>query len=411
MTKKLSSNILIYGLTNVLKSLVPLFMLPILTFYLSIEEFGVLSLIETSILFITPFILLNINSAITVEYFILPREELKTYITNALLLTFISFSILLTIFFIFKEFLSNIFSLTENIILLMVLFAFLRVISTVTLAIYQVEGEAKKFAIFTLFQTFLDFLLSYLFVAFFNYGYLGRLEGIYIAFFIASIVGTYLLIKMNYIGKVTFSYSKNILLFGLPLIPHAISGTIMAMSDRYFISYYIGNTDVGLYSIAYQMSAVMLLVGMSVNQAWSPILFSLLKKKDIYKVLIYTSALFILFSIVAFIIYFSKDLLFYIFVDETYYQSKDFFLYLLIGFIFQSFYFLVTNILFFEKKTVLLAKITIFGAILNIILNYYFIQIYGTIGVAYATAITWAMFFVIVGLINIKIIKAYINHG
>lgn len=405
MLKLLSKNIIIYGSVNTLKSLVPLFMLPILTMHLSTQEFGLLSLIETTILFLTPFILLNINSAINVEYFKLQNNEIKDYITNALLLSLLSFLFFLSIFLIFKEFISSLFSVNQEIVVLLVVFSFLRVVSSVVLSLFQVTQQVNKFAIFSLFQTIVDFTLSYLFVVLYQHGYLGRLEGIYISFFIASLIGMYLLVKMDYLGKITFNYSKDILKFGLPLIPHAIGGTVIAMSDRYFISYFCGNEEVGLYTVAYQISALMLLISISVNQAWSPMLFRMLKDEEINKVYLYSIYLFVFFIFCSCVVYISKDLLFYIFVDENFYGAKEFFFYLLVGFVFQSFYFLVINYLFFQKRTALLAKITVFGAILNMILNYYFIQIYGTIGVAYATAITWFVFFILVLVVDLNLIK------
>jgi len=384
MTRLLSKNIIIYGGTNALKSLVPLLMLPILTTYLSLSDFGLLSLIETTILFVTPFILLNINAAINVEYFKVNHNTLKEYVTNALLLSFIAFCIIFGLFFTLQE-----------------------LLTTVVLGLYQSRQESFKFAIYTLTQTIIDFTLSYVFVVVYKLGYIGRLEGTYISFFIFSSIGIYLLYKMDYLTKVTFKYTKDILNFGLPLIPHALSGTIMAMSDRYFISYFVGNDQVGLYTIAYQISALMLLVSISVNQAWSPMLFKLLKEKNIKQVYKFTIYLFILFSLVAMIGYFLRDVLFYIFVDEKFYMAKEYFGWLLLGFFFQSLYFLVTNILFFEKKTKLLATMTVLGAIFNVILNYYFIHLYGTIGVAYATAITWGVFFILVSIINIKLIRRF----
>lgn len=405
MTKLLSKNIIIYGGTNALKSLVPLLMLPILTAYLSIEDFGILSLVETTILFITPFVLLNINAAINVEYFKLEHSKLRLYITNALFISFISFSSFLVIFYIFNDFLSNLLNINKNLIILIVIFSFLRVTSTVVLSLHQVRQEAKQFALYTLFQTLIDFTLSYLFVVLFKFGYIGRLEGTYLSFFIVSIAGLYTLYKMDYLSKVSFTYTKDILNFGIPLIPHAISGTVMAMSDRYFISYFVGNSEVGLYTIAYQISALMLLVGLSANQAWSPMLFKLLKEKNIVQIYKYTFYLFLLFIISAISIYFFKDILFYIFVDEKFYNAKEYFGYLLLGFLFQSLYFLVTNILFFEKRTKLLASMTFSGAILNLILNYILILKFGTIGVAYATAITWGLFFIFVSIVDIKLIR------
>jgi O-antigen/teichoic acid export membrane protein len=405
MTKLLSKNIIIYGGTNALKSLVPLLLLPILTLHLTISEFGILSLVETTILFVTPLILLNINAAINVEYFKVEHSILKYYITNALFVSFISFLFFILLVYIFKDTFASLLHIDNDVILWIIIFAFLRVISSVVLGLFQSKQESIKFALFTLGQSILDFGLSYIFVVLYNFGYIGRLEGTYISFLFMSIIGIYLLYKMDYITKVTFKHTKSILNFGVPLIPHAISGTVMAMSDRYFISYYISNDQVGLYTIAYQISALMLLVSMSVNQAWSPMLFKLLKEKNIKQVYKFTFYLFVLFFLVGISVYFLKDLLFYIFVDEKFYNAKDYFGWLLLGFVFQSFYFLVANVLFYEKQTKLLASITVVGALINMTLNYYFIHSFGVIGVAYATAITWGLFFLVVCIMDIKLIK------
>ena len=405
MTKLLSKNILIYGGTNALKSLVPLLMLPILTAYLSLSDFGTLSLVETTILFVTPFVLLNINGAINVEFFKVKHNILREYITNALLLSLISSLIVLSIFLLFQKNLSSVLKIDESLLVWIVIFSILRITTSVVLGLYQSRQEPFRFALYTISQTIVDFILSYTLVVIYRNGYIGRLEGVYISFLIFSIIGIFLLYKMDYLTKPNFKHTKDILNFGVPLIPHAIGGTIMAMSDRYFISYFVGNEEVGLYTIAYQLSALMLLVSLSVNQAWSPMLFKLLKEKKIQTVYIFTFYLFIFFTLVGIGIYIFKDLLFYIFVDEKFYKAKEYFLWLLIGFMFQSFYFLVTNLLFYEKKTKILAILTMSGALINIILNYYFIHFFGVIGVAYATTATWGLFFTMVLIVDIKIIK------
>jgi len=278
MTKLLSKNILIYGGTNALKSLVPLLMLPILTAYLSLSDFGTLSLVETTILFVTPFVLLNINGAINVEFFKVKHNILREYITNALLLSLISSLIVLSIFLLFQKSLSLMLKIDESLLVWIVIFSILRITTSVVLGLYQSRQEPFRFALYTISQTIVDFILSYTLVVIYRNGYIGRLEGVYISFLIFSIIGIFLLYKMDYLTKPNFKHTKDILNFGVPLIPHAICGTIIAMSDRYFISYFVGNEEVGLYTIAYQLSALMLLVSLSVNQAWSPMLFKLLKE-------------------------------------------------------------------------------------------------------------------------------------
>ena len=409
MLKKLSSNIIIYGGTNGIKSLVPFLMLPILTIHLSVEDFGILSLVEVCILFLVPLVSLNIASSINVEYFKLEKKELSKYITNAFLLSFISFIFISFLFFIFSNQIANILKTNNILILWLPFFALLRVSTQVILGIFQVSQEPKKFALFSIFQTILDFGLSYLFVVFYSYGYIGRLEGIYIAFFIFSLIAIYILYKRELFSFFTFFYTKDILSFGVPLIPHAIGGTIMAMSDRFFISYFYDNEYVGYYTASYQVSALMLLIGMSVNQAWVPLFFKMLKDnietKKIIK-LIFIISIFFLFSML--FIMLLRDLIFDVLVDEKFFIAKEYFYWLLIGFFFQSLYFLATNFLFYFKKTKLLASITFFGAIINIILNYIFIKYFGIIGVAYATAVTW---FIYLSYVSIQSVKVYKNEN
>ena len=398
MLKKLSNSIIIYGGTNALKSLVPFLMLPILTFYISPKEYGDLALIETTIMFLLPFIMLNINGAINVEYFRRDdRQEYKQYVVNAIALSLFSFLFISLLLYFFKIQFSSWIDLDSQWVELLALFAFLRVLSTIILVIFQASERPKLYAYFSIAQTIVDFSISYYLVVALKYSIVGRIVGVYSSFFIFMVLALYLLYKMNYFkGKFTFKYTKEILTFGLPLIPHAIGGIILAMSDRYFISYFIGNSEVGLYTVAYQVSAVLLLVTMSVNQAWSPMFFRLMKEGNHQSINKTIAILFILFLLMSVAVYGVSPFVYDYFIDNKFYGSKIYLFYLLLGFTFQSLYFLFTNYLFYYKKTLVLSMVTFLGAILNLILNYFFIKKYGTIGVAYATVITWFFYFVVV---------------
>lgn len=405
--KKLSKNILIYGLSNGLKSLVPFIMLPVLTSYISADGFGVLSLIETTILFLSPFILLNLEAGVNVEFFKSTKVELGKYLSNGLLLSLISFIAVFLIFFFAEDVISEKLGVPSQIILLLPVFVLLRLIPTVALVLYQAQQKSVSYLFYSVFQTAFDFSLSAAFIMYWNHGYLGRLEGTYLAFLAASIIGIIIIYRMGYFD---FTISKEkinqVLKFGLPLIPHAVGGTIIAMSDRYFISVFEGNSEVGFYTAAYQVGALMLLFSMSVNQAWNPMLYSLLKKKDYKSVEKFTAILFVAFILVSIIVYFSTGLVFEYLIDSAYTQAKSYVFLLLLGFLFQSLYFLFTNFIFYSKRTDILAVITFSGALLNLLLNYLLIKKMGVIGVAYATAITWFVFLVATFLVaKFKIYK------
>jgi len=397
MLKLITNNLIIYGSTNLIKSFIPFLLLPILTTYLSQTEFGILSLIEVAILFLFPIISLNIKGAINVEFFNLGLKELKYFITNSLSLTFLVFISISVIFFSFSSNIEKITGIPQNIVIFLPVFSFLRVNSQVLLGIFQISQNPKKYALFTIVQSLFDFLLTYILVVIYHQNYWGRLGGIYISFFVSSIIALIYLYKFDYLTLPVFKYTKNILNFGIPLIPHAVGGTIIAMSDRFFISYYYSYNDVGIYSVAYQVSSIMLLFGMSLNQGWVPIFYKLLKSKTdikiILKYIIYLS-FFILTTFL--LIFIFRNFIFNLFINEKFYISKDYFLLLLFGFLFQSLYFLITNFIFYFKKTTYLAIITCSCALINILLNFILIQTYGVKGVAIATFITWGLFLLII---------------
>ena len=400
MLRKITKDVFLYGMTNGLKSLVPVLIVPILTRYLTPEEYGVLSIIEISILFLLPFISLNIHGAIQVEYFQLKKNEFKDYISEALVISFLAFCIVIFLFFLFSNFLEGIIGLPSIYVRLLPLFCILRLVSNILGVIFQAKGKVMNFAKFTLLQTLLDFSLSLLFVVFFKFGFVGRLTGTYSSFLIITLIGLLVLRRMGYLNyKIRFHYYKKILKFGVPLIPHALGGTVLAMSDRYFIMYFIDEQSVGFYSVSYQIAAVMLLIGTSVNLAWTPVLFEMLKRdteKDHKMITQLLLGLIMFFILSCVLIYFLSDLLFYIFSVPAYYSAKEFFPYLLLGFLFQSIYMIFSVFLFYEKRTSLLSKITFSGAIINLILNYFFINLFSTVGVAYATAITWGIYSIVI---------------
>ena len=392
--KKLSKNIIVYGLSNGLKSLVPFIMIPILTNYISSDEMGLLSLIETTILFLTPFIILNLDAGTSVEYFKSTKPDLAKFISNGLVLSFISFIVISLIFFFLKDFISEVLVIPSTLILLLPIFVLLRLIPTITLILFQAKQQPVSYLFFSVFQTIFDFSLSTLFIIILSHGYLGRLEGTYIAFFIATLIGIYIVHKMGYFNfRISKVQLQRVLTFGIPLIPHAVGATLLAMSDRYFISYFEGNSYVGLYTVSYQIGALMLLFSRSVNQAWSPMLFDLLKNKNYQKAKLFTGFLFGIFLLIGVMIYFSSGLLFHYFVNPSFFEAKLYFGALLLGFVFQSLYMLFANFIFFSKRTKTLAIITFVSTILNLFLNYILIKEQGVIGVAYATAITWFIYF------------------
>lgn len=390
----MSANVLVYGGLNAAKSLIPILMLPILTSQLTIDDFGTLALIDSAILFLVPLVMIGISSGVSVNYHKLNEADFSAYVTNALWIAFGAFLILTLLSATFKNLLNDFFGFSGHMVVYLAFFAILRVYNSTILALLQTSQATKVYAKLVIFQSLLDIVISYVLVVLFSQGIFGRLFGIYCAFAITLLFGFAYLKRQRYIGAHTLKFSREIFSFGLPLIPHTIGAAVMAMADRFFIAHYLGNSHVGEYVVAYQMAAVMLLVGTSINQAWAPTYFSMMKNQSYIKIKQTQLGLTLLILAVGFVVYCLRDVLFLLFVDEKFWLAKNFFPFMLIGFVFQSLYFIFTNYFFYTKQTRIIAMLTVSGALLNAVLNYFFIQYHGVIGVAYANAITWGFFMV-----------------
>ena len=66
--------------------------------------------------------------------------------------------------------------------------------------------------------------------------------------------------------------------YGLPLIPAAVAGWITASSDRIILSVMLGETEVGLYSVAASVAAVVALFTGGFQFAWGPFALSTVNK-------------------------------------------------------------------------------------------------------------------------------------
>jgi O-antigen/teichoic acid export membrane protein len=66
---------------------------------------------------------------------------------------------------------------------------------------------------------------------------------------------------------------RNSLAIGLPLIPHGIAWTLLALGDRTVIQHVDGSAPVGRYQVAYTVGALGLTLVTAIANAWTPIVF------------------------------------------------------------------------------------------------------------------------------------------
>lgn len=404
----LKKQILSYAFINIINASVPFLLLPLLTKYLTPADYGILSLFQMLMMLTLPLALLNTQSLLTIEYSKLSLDKFKALVSTILFIPIVTFFLIEFLFFLFKSYILKYFSIPVEYIYFIPLFVLLQVIPTILPLLFQAQKDPQSFGKYKISMTILNLLLSLLFIIILHLGWEGRVYAIIISFFVFTIIGFIVLINLKLLQyKINFSLIKNALSFGIPLLPHTIAGITLSMADKIFIGKILDTYQVGIYSVAFQISSAILIIMTSINQAWAPNLYEKLNlnpnKDEKYQLVKTTYKVMLIMFLLTIVFISFSSLIFNIFIDKIYHEGKILVLYISLAFLFQGFYFMVTNYIFYTKKTYILSYITIISALLICFLNYYLIPYFHLLGSAYSILIVWIFQFIVVFYISNKL--------
>ncbi len=406
---KLFKNSFIYSSSNIIRSAIPFLLLPILTRYLTPTDYGIVATFQILLAIAVVFVNLNMHGAVAVNFFKIQRQEFEVFIGNVFVILFTSFFLTLCIVSAIKGPLSHLIKFSENWLPIIVIIALSQSIITLTLTLWRIEQKPLPYGIFQIIQTVLNVILSLIFVVIFNWHWQGRVLGIIIASIIFGLISLFIIYKKKYI-KFNFNktHIKDALIFGIPLIPHALGGWIMTSIDRIFINSMVDIASTGIYTVGYQVGMIIGLFATSFNQAWSPFLFAKLKENDgASKLRIVKFTYFYAVGIIVLALSLSLVAPWFLnfFVSKNFHDANKYVFWIALGYAANGMYYMVVNYIFYVKKTYILAWVTFFSAGINVVLNYFFIKANGPIGAAQATTVTFFIIFILTWILSAKVYK------
>ncbi len=390
---RLANQILTYGAANVFNAAIPFLLLPLLTTYLAPADYGVLALLQLYAALALPFIGLNIQGLISVDFFRLGKPGIALVNGSAFWLSALIAAILTLAMLPFSGPLADLFSAPAKWLLLIPLFCLAQVVPSQVTAVYQAEQQVRRYCYFKLALTVINVALSIWLVVRLDKGWEGRIGAVFLANALFTSIGWWLLIREGaFRNSIRLAQIRNALRFGVPLIPHVVCGVLLAMSDRIILTHFAGLDQTGKYTVAYQLASVLSLLFASVNQALAPNIFSSLTGGETgveqrlvarsYKIMLLMLATYAAFAIAA---PFAVSL----FLNERYHSPAGLLALLGLGFLFQGWYFVVTNYIFFSKKTHFLSLLTGCAAVVSVGLNLFLVPRLGILGCALAMALSW----------------------
>ncbi len=397
----------VYTVSNLLRQAIGFVLLPVITAYLSKGENGDLTTITSMVTLLGSFMILSAPGAINLEYFRQDqgKENFPTYISSTLVNPLILFLVLTFLAFLFGPVLSNRFEIPVNWIYVIPFLSLTTLLPQVLSIIYQAKNQSFQYAAYNVSMTTLDLLFSLLLIIGLSMDWEGRIIGNFGTKILFGFIAFFILYRSKLIRfNINWAYTKDAFFFGLPLIIHILSVNVMDLSDQLFIREMIGKEELGVYSIGYKVGMIILILQAAIVMAWQPFLFNKLKeitpkkKREIVRLSYLIMAG---IAVAAGILYLVSPIIFKYFVLSQEYQGGIKYVGIIaLAYVFLGWYKMFSSYIIYTKHNKYLSYIAVFNIIFNLVLNYFLIGKYGTMGAAYATAISYFCFFAITATVS-----------
>lgn len=380
----------IYIFSSIISSAIPFILLPILTRYLTPAEYGQIAMFSIFTSALAALIGVSVHGAANRRFFDenVTHNELARFNGNCFVILLASTCIALFFLVFLDDFLARYLGIPFFWVYLGVLSVFCSFLLNIRLGQWQIRKKAKAYGVLQITNASIVLFFSLLFVILLKLGPSGR---IYAMVLTSLIVGLLSFLTLRKDKLVLFEGNrqdlKYALSFGIPLIPHVLGGFLLLSVDRLVINKELGLKMTGIYMVAINLGNAVNIIFNSINKAYSPWLFDRLntatwddKRAIVNKVYVYFFFL-ILASLLSFFI---APPLLKLVVGEEFHQAADVLPIIITGQIVLGMYFMVTNYIFYIKKTKYLSYVTISSGGVNIALLLLLIPNYGLNGAAFA---------------------------
>lgn len=294
-----------YLACSVLQKAIGFLTTPIFTRVMGTSDFGVVSMYNSWEAILTVLCTLYLYNGVYNNAMIEYKSDKDGFTSSMQTLTTILSLIVFSVLFVFYRQLADVIGLSKPIMLLMMI----DIVFSAGMSFWSIrnryEYKYKSVAVFTILSSLLMPALSVILV-------LNSAEHKAEARILGTVVTHVIVYGIVYFlnltrGKkaVDLKYWKYGIKFNLPLIPHYLSSTIMTQSDRVLINTLCGSSAAGIYSISTNVTSIMNIVTVSINQAVTPWIYEMLEAKkmkeigkNVYKIVSLVGVGFVLTSFI-----------------------------------------------------------------------------------------------------------------
>jgi len=408
--KRLGSQTFIYGTGNLINKLLGFILIPVYSQFIPIADFGILAVLEISILFLSSVLHFGINSGHQ-RYFYKEKENksygsflFSNYFGNFL----ITLAGLLPLMLFSTGFSRLFFQNTDNALVfkLAMWITLSEIMNIYPLQVLQYEDKPFSYLLLNVVKLILSFSLTIFLVVQFHMGIDGILYARLTGNAAVMIFSIFFIILPRCKFQINFNSIKKTIIFGFPLVASNIGYLIFQMSDRYMLNWLSSEAETGKYAFGFKIANIInLLLVQSIGISYLPSVFSSEEKEGNvrYYSKVLTYYIFLMATITLVFLLFYKDLLSLMVRNNKYWSGLAIVPILSLNFIVLGMNYFVCIGLFLKKKTNYYIIPSLITAIINILLNLILIPRYGMFGAAASTLTSQIIYTSILALVSNRI--------
>jgi len=378
-----------YLKASVLASALSTFNFLILTYLLSVEEYGYLSLFNSLVSVLTILYLLNSHSGVA-RLLLDKRPDWPELLGGNLLFSLVwAMSLSLGLWWS-AGLINERFALPEGLLAWACLASFALSAYQYLMIYLSTDQQSARHAALSVRQRLSAVLLGLALVSLMSEErYLGK---IYAEVLVAGLFGLYSLRALLKLARFRprLAQLSPSLRYGLPLIPHTLSRYILSYFDQLQINQLSGGSDTGRYAFAANIAIFMGFIVTAAGKAWHPIFIERYQAGAVEELerLCKPYADKIFLAACALSLWVGDAI--YLIVPKSYHAGVSLIPIIVLGYVFVFLYTLYFQYSSFRKRTELISIATLLAGALNIYLNARYIPAYGYQAAAYTTALSFA---------------------
>lgn len=375
--------------------------MPILTRLLSTFDYGIIATFNAIKTNANPVISMATPGAVGRAYYDRDKEgfDFQCYIYNALVVNFVLLFAALLVIAVFKNFIPGVEGIGIFWLFLIPVIVWAAATSNIKVKLWIYQQHPRNNGIFRILQSLAEFGLSILLVSIFLRSWQGRMIGAGVTEIAFCFIAVYILYRYDKLNPtLNFEYIKDILKFGLPLLPHSFGWMLIWTSDKYFLNSMVGVSALGIYSVGYALAASISLLAAPVDTSAAPIIYkklSNLNEQIAGKMVVASYGYFFLLIVAAIILWFLSPFILEILVDKKFWEASNYVLWIGLGYSLHGMSRFFNHYIQYSKKTYLMSYNTFTAGLVAVVANYGLIKVNGAVGAAQATFIAYVVYFLL----------------